>query len=70
MVWPSWLWVGTPLKVSLWVANRLATWTGLVYLWRRFRSHRWFWMWVVLANFISLGGLVFLFFWLHRLALE
>ncbi len=65
MVWPAWLWVGTRLKFSLWLANRLATWTGLVYLWRRLRSRRWFWLWVALANLVSLGVLVAVFFWLR-----
>ena len=69
MVWPSWLWIGTRLKLSLWLANRLATWTGLVYLWRRLRSRRLFWLWVIIVNLISLGALAFLFLWLHRLSL-
>ena len=72
MVWPAWLWIGTRTKVSLWVLNRLATWTGLVYLWRRFRSRprRTFWLWMMVVNLVSLGGLALLFFCLHRLSVE
>ena len=70
MVWPAWLWIGTRLKFSLWLANRLATWTGVGYLWRRLRSRRWFWLWMVLANLLSLGALAAVFFWLHRSSVE
>ncbi len=65
MVWPAWLWIGTPLKFWLWFVNRLATWTGVAYLWKRFRSQRLFWVWVSLFNIVSLAGLGVLFFWLH-----
>ncbi len=65
MVWPSWLWIGTRLKFLLWLVNRLLTWTGLLYVWRRFRSHRWFWLWFTVINVVSLAGLGLLFFWLH-----
>ena len=68
MIWPSWLWIGTPLKVGLWVVNRLATWTGLVYLWKRFRARRLFWVYVLLINTVSLGVLGIVFFWLHARA--
>ena len=64
-MFPAWLWIGTPVKFSLWLANRLATWTGVAYLWRRFRSQRGVWMWLALLNVVSLGGLCLLFFWLH-----
>ncbi|MBI3011328.1 MAG: hypothetical protein HYY58_02415 [Candidatus Omnitrophica bacterium] len=70
MVWPAWLAIGTPLKLSLWLANRLATWTGLVYVWGRLRSRRWFWVWVVVANVVSLSALALAFLWLHRLSLD
>lgn len=66
MIWPSWLWVGSRFKLSLWLANRLATWTGLFYFWKRFRSHRLFWLWVVMINIVSVSALVLLFFWLHH----
>ena len=65
MVWPSWLWIGTRLKFVLWLTNRLATWTGITYFWKRFRSQRFFWWWVVLMNAVSFGGLCLVFFWLH-----
>ncbi len=65
MLWPAWLWVGTPLKFSLWLANRVAAWTGLAYVWKRFRAQRHLWLWIALLNVVSLGGLVVLFFWLH-----
>ena len=68
MLWPSWLWFGTPLKFWLWLVNRLATWTGVFYAWRRFRTQRGFWVWATLANLISWGGLALLFFWLHHRA--
>ena len=70
MVWPSWLWIGTRLKFSLWLGNRLATWTGLLYLWRRWRARRWFWVWFVLVNLLSIAGLAAVLFWLHRHAIE
>ena len=65
MVWPAWLWIGTRLKFSLWLTNRIATWTGIAYFWKRFRSQRFFWWWLVLMNVVSFGGLCLLFFWLH-----
>ena len=65
MLWPSWLWIGTPLKFFLWAANRLATGTGLLYLWKRSQVKRRFWMWMILINLVSLGGLILLFFWLR-----
>ena len=70
MVWPSWLWIGTRLKFSLWALNRLATWTGVIYLWRRLRAHPWRWGLIILVNLLSFGGLILLFFWLHRLSLD
>ena len=65
MAWPSWLWIGTPLKFWLWLVNRLTTWTGLFYLWKRFRARRDFWAWVIAINVVSIGLLGLLFFWLH-----
>ncbi len=65
MVWPSWLWVGTSLKPCLWLVNRLATWTGVRYFWKRQRSRRSFWVWVILINVVSLAGLGLLFCWLR-----
>jgi hypothetical protein len=66
MVWPAWLAIGTPLKFSLWVFNRLATWTGLRYLSKRRRAHREFWWWVVAVNGVSWGLLILVFSWLHH----
>ena len=68
MVWPSWLWIGTPLKFFIWLGNRLLTWTGLYYVWTRFRSRRDFWLWFILINLTSMGGLILLLFWLHTRA--
>ena len=65
MPWPAWLWIGTPLKAGLWFGNRVFTWTGLLYFWKRFRSRRLFWLWVTLINAASLGSLGLLFLWLH-----
>ena len=65
MVWPSWLWIGTPLKFFLWLGNRLATWTGSFFLWKRWRARRRVWLWLILVNLMSFGALGVLFFWLH-----
>ena len=65
MVWPSWLWITSPLKFWLWLGNRFATWSGALYLWRRFRARRDFWVWMVLLNVVSFAALGCLFFWLH-----
>ena len=35
MPWPAWLWVSTPLKLGVYLVNRLATWLGVFYLWRQ-----------------------------------
>ena len=66
MPWPSWLMVGTPLKLLLWLGNRFATWTGLFLLWKRWRHHRLSWVWLVLLNTLSLGLLGLVFLWLHH----
>ena len=68
MVWPGWLWIGTPVKFSLWLMNRIATGTGLLYLWRRVRSRWHFWAWFMLVNTVSLGLLAGLFFWMYQRA--
>lgn len=65
MVWPSWLWVGTPLKFFLWLGNRCATWIGSFVLWRRWRERRRVWLRLFVINLLSLGGLSLVFFWLH-----
>lgn len=63
--WPSWLWISSPVKCVIWLGNRLLTWTGIYYVWRRFRSRRRFWCWFILINLASLSTLIGLFFWLH-----
>lgn len=64
--WPSWLWLGSPLKVWLWVINRLATLTGVLYFWKRIRARRFFWAWLMLINMASLGCLGLVLFWLRH----
>ena len=66
MFWPSWLWIGSRTKLSWWLANRLATWTGLFYFWKRFRSHRLFWFWTITINIVSLAALMLLFRRIHH----
>ena len=67
MIWPPWLWIGTPMKFGLWLSNRITTWLGSFYLWRRFRSRRSLWFWLILVNVLSWGLLGAVFFWLsHR----
>jgi len=70
MPWPEWwAWLGglTPMKLWLWGGNRMVTWTGLFFFWRRFRSRRLAWLWLVLLNSVSVGALVLVFVWLkHR----
>jgi hypothetical protein len=63
---PAWLWIGSPLKAWLWAVNRLGTWTGMFLLWKRRRSARFIWVWMVLINAASWGGLCLVFFWLHH----
>ncbi len=64
-MWPAWLWIGTKLKMLLWLGNRVVTWTGLLYFWSRFRTRRLVWLWVGLINLGSLVLLGTVFFWLH-----
>ena len=34
-----WTWVaGSPVSLALWVGNRLATWTGLLVVWRKLKG--------------------------------
>lgn len=58
----------SPLKLTLWMGNRLATWTGLLYVWRRVahRPQRWrvFLVWSVWINLLSLGVMAGVFYWL------
>ena len=70
MLWSSWfVWVGrlTPMKFFLWLGNRVTTWLGMFHVWKRFRSRRLIWVWLLLMNAASFGVLVFVFVWLkHR----
>ena len=69
MIWPSWFaWVArlAPWKVVLWFGNRITTWVGLFHLWRRFRTRRFVWVWLLLVNAASLSLLVVLFLCVQR----
>ena len=69
MLWPAWLNLGTPLKFSLWLGNRLATWTGMALVWKRQRAKRSFrlWLWLMAGNAVSFIALAGALFWLaHR----
>ena len=68
MPWPAWLWIGTRSTCFLWLSNRLATWTGSFWFWKRFRGTRRLWVWLLLINATSIALLVWLFFWLHHRA--
>ena len=63
MLWPPWLWISTPVKFLIWLFNRVVTWSGQFYLWKRIRSKRF--LWIALINLCSLGILVLIFFWLR-----
>ncbi|MBI3996221.1 MAG: hypothetical protein HY352_01055 [Candidatus Omnitrophica bacterium] len=65
MLLPSWLWIGTPVKVVLWLANRLATWTGSWYFWKRFKGRRRLWLWLLALNALSFTALGGVFYWIH-----
>ncbi len=63
--------LGSPLKLVLWIGNRLATWTGLCYVWQRVKAspRRWraFLLWAVCINLFSLSLLIGVLYWLaHR----
>ena len=64
MTWPAWLWLGSRLKLSLWLGNRIATWTGLYYFWKRFRARRDFWVWCLVINLVSLAVLGGVLYWI------
>lgn len=50
--------LGSPLKLFLWLGNRLVTWTGMALLWRQFRhvpdGIRRFIVWCVAINAVSI----------------
>jgi hypothetical protein len=64
MVWPTWLWIGTPLKLSVWLVNRAATGTSMVYLWKTRRSRRSF---LASALLLQAGSAALLIWLLFRL---
>ena len=66
MPWPAWLWIGTRSKFFLWLGNRLATWTGSFWFWKRFRGKRALWVWLLLINAVSFTLLALLLFCLYR----
>lgn len=68
MTWPAWLWIGSRLKLSLWLGNRVLTGTGLLYFWRRWKSKKHAWVWLLLLNLASLSALALVFFWLYQRA--
>ncbi len=70
MLWPAWLGIASPLKLSLWVVNRCATWTGAFRIWKRRATVRRWWVWLVALNAVSLAALVLLFVILHRFSVE
>ena len=62
---------GSPAKIAIWFGNRVATWTGLLVVWKRLKGHpqrpRRFFLWLVLINGVSLALLAGLLWWLtHR----
>ena len=60
IVWPAWLLAGAPVKLVVWLFNRLATWTGAYYLWKRLRAQPLIWFWLFLFNALSLAGVIWL----------
>ena len=65
MAWPAWLWIGTRVKFFLWAGNRVATGAGSFLFWKRYRSRRGIWAWLMLLNAFSISALICLFYWLH-----
>ena len=63
--WPSWLWIGTRVKFFLWAGNRVTTWAGSFLFWKRYRTRRGIWLWLMFLNLLSLSALLLLFYWLH-----
>ena len=54
--------VGSPIKMAMWIGNRLATWTGLAVLWHRLKDDpnrkRRFLGWMMVINTLSFGLLI------------
>ena len=68
MIWPHWLWIGTPAKFWIWLSNRAATGLGSFVLWKRnrsARSARRLWAQILLLNLVSWGALILIFLWLR-----
>ncbi len=45
--------LGSPVKLALWAGNRVATWMGLFFMWRRLKGdpNRW-------RTFLIVGGVI------------
>ena len=54
--------VGSPVKLAVWIGNRLATWTGTAVAWQKLKHSpnrsRVFFKWLLLINAVSLLVLV------------
>lgn len=51
--------VGSPVRLAIWIGNRVATWTGLFFLWRRLNGspNRWR-RFLVVGSLVNLASLV------------
>ena len=70
MTGPWLFFIGSPVKLTVWIGNRLATWTGLAVVWQKVkhapnRSRRFF-TWLVALNAVSLLAL-FGVWWLLKI---
>ena len=66
MIWPHWLWIGTPVKFWIWLSSRVTAGLGSFVLWKRHRSGRRLWARILLLNLLSWGALILVFLWLYR----
>ena len=61
---------GSPLKIAIWLGNRVATWTGLFVVWKHLKGHpqrpKRFFLWLVLMNGVSMALLVGALWWFTR----
>jgi len=64
------LWIyllGSPVKLAVWVGNRIAAWTTLGLIWQRIRHDPnrllRFFLWVVMINSVSIGLLFAVYRW-------
>ena len=62
--------VGSPLKLGVFIGNRVATWTGLLVVWQKLKGNpqrfRHFLGWLVIINAVSFSLLACVLWWLHR----